>query len=245
MDTMYLPAAPEIRETFEQEVIALGGTVPDVYAEGDLLFARAVLPGAAEVRPGDRIHGGIALRTHDTEVLVHPYTYRVVCTNGAIAAFATGSRVVERVEVAAPSTAINAVLDDLRAAVRACATPATLDATVSTMRSATQRDADVMLHMLPVLPHMPPGVRASLLRTIVRRFEAGRDRSVFGLVNAVTSVARDTSDPEIRWRLEELGGGMLARLPERPRAAAPATEVAESVGRVEGAFVAAGTTPRP
>jgi hypothetical protein len=78
MNAMYLPAAPEILEAFEQEVRGLGGTLPDVYAEGDLLLARAVLPASVEVRPGDRVHGGIALRTHDTEILVYPYSYRVV-----------------------------------------------------------------------------------------------------------------------------------------------------------------------
>jgi hypothetical protein len=238
MSAMYLPAAPEIREAFEHEVRDLGGTVADVRAEGDLLWARAVLPTAADVRPGDCVHGGVAVRTHDTEILVHPYTYRVVCTNGAIAAFTTGGRVVERVELAAASSVIDGVLEEFRAAVRACATSAPLDATVNAMRVAAQRDADVMLHLLPVLPHMPPGIRASVLRTIVGRFEADRDRSLFGLVNAVTSVARDTADPDIRWRLEELGGGMLARLPERPRPVVPA---AEPVGN---AYVATGTSAR-
>jgi hypothetical protein len=227
MNAMYLPAGPEILETFEQEVRDLGGTVPDVYAEGDLLYARAVLPAAAEARPGDRIRGGVAVRTHDTEILVQPYSYRVVCTNGAIAAFATGSRVVERVEVAAPSTVINAVLEELRAAIRTAAAPAALEATVGAMRSAAQRGADVVLQLMPLLPHMPPAMRASLVRTIVRRFEAEGDGSVFGLVNAVTSVARDTTDAETRWRLEELGGGMLARVSEWPRATAPAFEVVE------------------
>jgi hypothetical protein len=236
MNAMYLPAAPEILEAFEQEVRELGGTARDVYTEGDLLYARAALPSATEVQPGDRVHGGVAARTHDTEILVHPYSYRVVCTNGAIAAFATGSRVVERVEVAAPSTVINAVLEELRAAVRAAAAPAALDATVAAMRTAAQREADVMMQLMPVLPHMPPGIRASLLRTIVRRFEAERDRSVLGLVNAVTSVARDTTDHETRWRLEEFGGGMLARLPERPKTVAPAVEI------VEGVYVGAGAT---
>ena len=47
-------------------------------------------------------------------------------------------------------------------------------------------------------------------------------------MNAVTSVARDTRDPETRWRLEELGGGiaiLAARGPGRSpdRAAATVT----------------------
>jgi hypothetical protein len=229
MNAMCLPAAPEILEAFKQEVRALGGTVPDVYAEGDLLFARAVLPRAAETQPGDRIHGGVAVRTHDTEILVHPYSYRVVCTNGAIAPYATGSRVVERVEIAAPTIAINAVLNELGAAIRTAAAPIELDTSVDAMRVATRREADVMLHLMPLLAHMPPGLRASLMRAILGRFESGRDGSVFGLVNAVTSVARDTDDPETRWRLEEVGGGMLARVVDRPTRVVPSLEALDRV----------------
>ena len=232
MNTMYLPAAPEVREAFEQEVLALGGSVTGVVADGDLLFARAVLPGAAEVRPGDRVHAGVALRTHDTEILVHPYTYRVVCTNGAIVAYTKASRVVERVELSAPTPMIDAVLDAVRAAVRECAAPGALAATVGAMRAATRIEADVMLQLMMVLEHMPPGIRVGMFRRIVGRFEAEGDRSAFGLVNAVTSVARDTADAETRWRLEELGGGMLARMPDRPKRAAPALEILE---RVDGA----------
>ena len=228
MNAMYLPAAPEILDAFEHEVRELGGTVRDVYAEGDLLFARAILPDEMDVRPGDRVHGGVAVRTHDTEIVVHPYTYRVVCTNGAISASSSGSRVVQRVELAAPTVVINGVLDDLRGAIHASGNSPALRQTVSAMRSASDHDADLLFQVMNALPHMPPGVRASVLRTIVRRFDAEGDRSTFGLVNAVTSVARDTTDPELRWRLEEVGGGMLAWLPERRRSIVPGLEPFES-----------------
>jgi hypothetical protein len=228
MNAMYLPAAPEILEAFEHEVRELGGTVRDVYAEGDLLFARAILPDEMEVRPGDRVHAGVAVRTHDTEILVHPYTYRVVCTNGAICASSSGSRVVQRVELAAPTPVINGVLDDLRDAIHASGNSPVLQRTVRAMRSAADREADVFIQLMPALPHMPPGVRASVLRMIVQRFEGAGDRSAFGLVNAVTSVARDTTDPELRWRLEEVGGGMLAWLPERRQTVLPGLEVFEN-----------------
>jgi hypothetical protein len=39
-------------------------------------------------------------------------------------------------------------------------------------------------------------------------------------MNAITSLARDTRDPERRWRLEELGGGMLALI-HRQRKSGP------------------------
>jgi hypothetical protein len=142
--------------------------------------------------------------------------------------------------MAAPNPVINAVLEELRAAVRCSAAPALLEATVGAMRAAANRDANVMLHLMPILSHMSPGIRATILRSIVRRFEDGNDGSVFGLVNAVTSVARDTADPETRWRLEELGGGMLARLPERPKPLAPSADA----GVVETVFASATTAPR-
>ena len=65
---------------------------------------------------------------------------------------------------------------------------------------------------------MPPEIAAQLLDSIRGRYTASRDRSRFGLMNAVTSVARDTRDPELRWRLEELGGGIpVTDLDARPR----------------------------
>ena len=229
MNAMYLPAAPEILDAFEHEVRELGGTVRDVYAEGDLLFARAILPDEMDVRPGDRVQGGGAVRTHDTEIRVHPYTYRVVCMNGAISASSSGSRVVQRVELAAPTVVIDGVLDDLREAIHTSGNPPALQRTVSAMRSAADREADILFQLMTALPHMPPGVRASVLRTIVRRFEAEGDRSTLGLVNAVTSVARDTIDPDLRWRLEEVGGNMLAWLPEPRRSIVPGLEPFESI----------------
>ena len=35
-------------------------------------------------------------------------------------------------------------------------------------------------------------------------------------MNAVTSVARDTREPELRWRLEELAGGIAAHIEPAP-----------------------------
>ena len=61
-------------------------------------------------------------------------------------------------------------------------------------------------------------------------FISGSDRNRFGLMNAVTSVARDTRDPDARWRLEELGGGIGARL--RPRRPAPTPKRAPTLSQM-------------
>jgi hypothetical protein len=53
-------------------------------------------------------------------------------------------------------------------------------------------------------------IPAARQEEIVRRFRDAGDRTAFGLMNAVTSIARDQDDPEVRWQLEKLGGGVPA-----------------------------------
>jgi hypothetical protein len=81
-----------------------------------------------------------------------------------------------------------------------------------------EREADLMLLYLPLLSRLPREHFTALFATITRRFTEGGDRSRFGLMNAVTSTARDTRDPEVRWRLEELGAQVPALLDRTPHA---------------------------
>jgi len=225
----HLPTTREIREVFAEEVEALGGTVANVYDNGALLIARAVLSAHADIRPGDGMRAGVALRALGPEALVYPYTIRLVCSNGAIAAHALEGRRVARVEssgMIAPSYEATVASAAIRDAVRVCATPDAFAAVTSGLRSAAETGADVALHLLPFLTHLPRHAVESALPYILRRFEEGPDRSAFGLLNAVTSVARDTTDPETRWQLESLGGSMPARLlPQRPTST-PTAELA-------------------
>jgi hypothetical protein len=83
------------------------------------------------------------------------------------------------------------------------------------------------LNMLPYLAHFEStGIMGRTLATILERFDIGADRTRFGVMNAVTSVARDTRDPDEKWRLEELGGSIGACLLPRQPSDAPAIETA-------------------
>ena len=218
----YLPTTRQIRDTFAEAIATLGGEVPDVYDDGRRLFARAVLRADAEVRPGDRIRGGVAVRADGVDIQIHPYTFRKVCSNGAIAAHALETRRIERVEsteVFVPSYDVAVVLAELRFAVEGCAAPEAFERTTNELRSAAEVRADVALQLLPSIANLPQQLAATVLPLIFQRFAADADRSAFGLLNAVTSVARDTRDPEMRWRLEELGATIPTRL--QPRRTAP------------------------
>jgi hypothetical protein len=216
MTTELVPSTHTIREAFEQEVADAGGTMSDAFDDGCRLFLRSVFPGSMEVKPGDRTSRGVALRARGDEILIHPYFLRHVCRNGAIAARALQTRRVERYEFASCPGAAEAVLLDLREAVRACSDERVLAVATERMRAMVDREADVALTFLPALLKMKPEEASRLFDAVWGRFERQADPSSYGLMNAVTSVARDTRDPETRWRLEEAGGGMLARLEPSP-----------------------------
>jgi hypothetical protein len=114
----------------------------------------------------------------------------------------------------------------VREAVRACCNEQAFANIADDIRSSRDRVADVTLNLLPVLSRLRPEIGTQIFRQIVERFFDGEDASRFGLMNAVTSVARDTTDPGIRWRLEELGGGIPVGQPPAPELDGFASEAA-------------------
>jgi len=212
----YHPTTHEICDEFRSGVSELGGTVTDVVIHEQYLFARAVLPMSADVRPGDEIRGGVAIRVVGVDVMVHPYIFRKVCTNGAIGAHALESRRVPRVEGYVSSYDVAMILENVHDAIRTSARPEAFSRSTEQMRGAAELEADISLQLMPHLTQLPRHMVESVVRTILGRFEIEQDRTVFGLVNAVTSVARDTGDAELRWTLEEIGALIPARLQHAP-----------------------------
>jgi hypothetical protein len=217
-----LPTPQDIRSVVEEEITSTGGKVLDCLADSRRLFLRSVLPLASEVRLRDRVQGGVAVMVGDLDVCVHPYTHRQVCRNGAIMACTIETHRIERVESDAPFEAEEHVLSEVREVVRQCSAPEVFSKVVDRLRSAVQAKADLAIHLIPLLSRLPHRHSASVLSQVVAGFTSEGDDSVFGLVNAVTRVARDEPDPEVRWDLEELGGGIpsLVRPAGRPDDAA-------------------------
>jgi hypothetical protein len=202
----------DIMAIFADEIAAAGGSVSDTFDDGERLFTRSVLPEAREVRPRDRVQGGVALKATAEEAWVHPYVFRLVCKNGAIRAHAVETRHITEIRYLDPQAAGAAV----REAVRACCSPQAFTAGVAEIRSANQTEADVAIGLLAFMGSHGQQMRGPVLRRVMDQFFQEGDRSRFGLMNAVTAVARDTEDPETRWRLEGLGGGIPAGLSPKP-----------------------------
>jgi hypothetical protein len=207
---LLLPATQDIDATVVDELAFLGGTVSDRFDDGRRLFLRARLPMSDEVRPKDIVEGGVAVRTVGREIEVCPYLFRQVCKNGAIMPQVAEARRIELVDFSASTETIETVNDQVREAVRACSASDVFDHIARQVRAATStevtNDISQILHFLSLRRML----NADLIDEIVEAFLEEDDRSAFGLMNAVTSVARDQDDPEVRWHLEELGGGVPA-----------------------------------
>lgn len=204
------PTTATISAVFAEGVQQQSGHVTQTFDDGARLFSRSLLPFVKDVRPNDQLQGGLALRATENEIWLHPYVLREVCQNGAIIAHTLTSLHVEYSEYAAEEE----VISSLQEAICACSEEHVFTASVGNIRTSIDQGADVALNLASMLRGMPR-LPAGFMVEIFRRLESEGDRSRFSLMNAVTSVARDTRDPEQRWRLEELGGAIGAGI--RPR----------------------------
>ena len=204
----------EVLAVFTEEVVARQGRVTDTFDDGQRLFTRSIVPLVAEVRPGDKLQGGVALKATEEGVCLYPYIFRLVCKNGAIAAQTLEVRALESLHFQEPEAA----LESIREGVGACCAEEVFSNTVQrTSRTASTDKADFALNLLPYLSQLAAVKNVNLVPLILAEFFRERDPSQFGLANAVTAVARDTSDPDLRWNLEELGGAIaIGSAPQRP-----------------------------
>jgi hypothetical protein len=205
------PTTAQLLETFTDEVASHGGRVTDAADDGRRLIARSILPSAEDVRPKDRVQGGVAIRATGGEVWVHPYLFRLVCKNGAIMAQSIGTMHLEGLHVQDTCDALRTVSE----AVGACCAPEVFAGSVERVRSAADSPIDVALTLMPLMKRltalrpMPAGAEATdLMKTILDHLFRDGDRSRFGLANAITATAREIRDPDLRWELEEYGGAI-------------------------------------
>ncbi len=204
-----------VQEVFAEEITAANGKVANTFMDDSRLFLRSILPSVREVKPRDKIQGGVALRMIDEEICVHPYVFRQVCTNGAIRAHALQTRQITVAEFPDPPAALAL----LRDTIRACSQDDVFAEGAQEMRTAQERQADLALEMLAFMSsHTHSRRGAQMLMEVMKRFQKESDSSQFGLMNAITALARDTPDPEMQWELETFGGGVpvAQRTPERP-----------------------------
>jgi hypothetical protein len=219
----------KVLDVFTEVITAHGGRVLDTFDDKRHLFTRSVLPRVESLRPGDRVQGGVALRTTDTEVAIHPYLFRLVCTNGAIMTQALATERLAELHLLPADDALRLIGE----AVEACCAEEVFTTAAGQMRLTVGAPIDAALNLLPMFSQMAGAAGTQLFLEIMKRVDQERDVSHFGLVNAVTSLARDTRDPHRRWALEDLGGALISI----ESAPLPTGKVGAAADRREGLLV--------
>lgn len=246
---------------FAEEVGTRRGEVTQTFDDGKRMFSRAVLPHVAEVGPGDQVRGGVAIKATGDGVWLYPYTFRRVCSNGAIVARTLEERPIADPNLQQPEL----VLEAVRSTIEACSKAEVFTRTVGEMWKGREATAtDLLLLILPLLSRssdlvsgliersvrekkapetntpqatalevlkseailsalMPALFRPSaqhhgdLMTGVLSQYRKEGDRSRFGLAQAITAVARDVQDPELKWDLEKLGGAVALGTLRRTR----------------------------
>lgn len=207
--------AGAVEAIFREEVAGLSGEVSNIVVKGPSVFARAVLPLALAVGMGDRVRGGVALRMANDQLNVCPYIFRIVCRNGAVFVQAFHTWTERHISRRDPVELVNA----LRDAVRSCGSGAAFAAGGKAMRESRLSEANDPAQLLRSVQSRR--IAEATLAAIIDRHMVFGDMTRFGLMNAITSLARDTRDPALAWRLEDLGG----RVAMAPRPRGPELQV--------------------
>jgi len=186
--------------------------------DGFLAIAATSPSLCAEVRRGDQVMAGFAaLRDREQPLRVVSRIFREVCANGSIV-----STREEQLEGAASLT--------VPQRVRQCFERDRFLASVAVLRQAAAESVADPEEMMERMSDemMRLGRRGPEFYELMKEVSAARwreeeDRTLYGLLNAVTATARDLPDFRDRLDLEELGGA-LARLAPGPRHRRPDPE---------------------
>lgn len=190
-----------ILELFTDSIQACSGTVTETFHDQRHLFVRSLLPKVQESRPNDLMQAGIASRATEYEACIYPYLFREVCSNGAIMAATVDSH---QIQLSHDMTRYE-IHQQIQGAVYHCSDSSVFDRNMDQVRRSVDSQIDLAISLIGLMDHLP----AAIWEVIFNRFEQDQPTR-FSLMNAVTSVARDTEDQDLRWRLEELGGGIGA-----------------------------------
>lgn len=207
----------DILQTFTAQIMLHKGQVTSTYNDGRRLLTRGTIPQSENVQPKDRLQAGVALKANQRQLSIYPYIYRQVCSNGAIMAQTIESRQIAGLAVGSPTDTIA----ELKSAIDACCQPHVFTSSVKQIRSALTSQADSALNLLELFSRIKSIASSPVASEIIRRFIDSEDQSPFALMNAITSVARDTRHPQTKWKLEKLGGSIPALIsnppPSKPR----------------------------
>ena len=197
----------DVERIIREEAGAQGGYVHELISDEQRLYARTINEPILEVVPKDTVQSGFAVRVDRTDVWVRPYVFRQVCWNGAIVAT---SAEAEEFDLAVIGS-IEHQERHLRELVTAAGNAKAFHREVQRLTDLQTRPVDRAMMLMTMMQTHNKYVTDAELLDVLDQFET-EEPTAWGVMNAVTAVARRTENPERKWRLEEFGAMVPALL---------------------------------
>ncbi|MDX1905724.1 MAG: DUF932 domain-containing protein [Bacteroidia bacterium] len=197
---------------FHQIASAYQGPAPLVVRQEDACYAHALTPAKAEITRGDNLQGGVAVMVRHGQAQIQAFVLRLVCTNGLIAPHTTWADTCD-LKVWDETQVAEKLMHAMQTATEA------LPVAAGWFREA---------HRIPVTPEMLNQLEHRLRMMMTQATTPARSRrgqlwqarhtdfsalrgaeTLFDAVNAITAVAREVPDPQLRWSLELKAGHLL------------------------------------
>jgi len=198
-------------------------------------YCYATFPIETALQPGDSLTGGIALNIKQGEATITAFILRQICANGMVAPHWFRQAVHRISAVEEVPFAMEQTLSWLR--------EKGLSEMTNRFRRNMRRPVNQQIWDRISVHMVRKSIERSLLREIQREaeFESKRPSgygkllkrrwpkstgplSYFDVINGITAVARDEQDPEMQWKLMELGWVLLIGQVDMPPTNAQSVE---------------------
>ncbi len=207
MTTITMIDTKTIRDLFTQEVVAHGGHVIQTSTNKQYLLIEATLTISDSLLKGDYVQGGVALYYSPELIAVHPYLFRLICESGLLIADTPEECIIWQQGDKALTE--KKLTKHLNTAIKCCTKKDTFSQTIASLKTSLSKEV-ILLKEILSLPRFTED--NSLLNELLRHAIIEDDDTAFGLINTITSTARDITFPQTCYQLQKLAGEIVKNI---------------------------------
>jgi hypothetical protein len=190
------------------------------------MYLKVLFPNVqADVVPKDTVQAGLVVSNSEVgagSFKVEPFTYRLICSNGLISEYALrkfhvgrqqggddNDEIYEILSNAAKSADDKALFLKVRDIVNHSLKPEVFNANVEKFREATTKQITGDVPAVVEVTRRKFGLSQDQGASMLRHLIQGGDLSQWGLTNAVTATAKESTDYDNQTWLERAGGKII------------------------------------
>lgn len=186
---------------FTQAINEHGGHVIQTAIHEQHLLIEATLTISDSLLKGDYVQGGAALYYSPNLIAVHPYLFRLICESGLL----IDGTAEECIIWQQGDKALNEkeLTRYINTAIKYCTEKDTFSPTITSLKASLSKEI-ILLKEILSLPRLTED--NSLLDELLKHAIIEDDDTAFGLINTITSTARDINLPQTCYQLQKLAG---------------------------------------